>query len=332
MIRRSIPLACVTVIAACSSTKPAPDIPLDAARPASIESEAPRPVELVTIPQLLPLPGQLKRLPDDAPDAQAPQPVMPETSVKLANTAARIEPTTAGYVNAMQVWPYSPAALYQVYASPGQVTDIVLEAGEQLTDVSISDPVRWVIGDTKSGTGESEQIHLIAKPTRLGLKANLIITTDRRTYYLELKSEPDTWMAAVSWDYPHDRLQALKTLNREREAVMPVATGVQLEQLKFRYEISGDKPSWRPVRAFDDGAKVYIQFPDGIGQGELPPLFVIGPIGDTQLVNYRVRAPYYIVDRLFGAAELRLGGKKAQVVRIARNDVGKGRKSGAEVP
>jgi type IV secretion system protein VirB9 len=64
---------------------------------------------------------------------------------------------------------------------------------------------------------------------------------------------------------------------------------------------------------------VYIQFPAGIAQGELPPLFVIGPQGDGQLVNYRFRAPYYVVDRLFGAAELRLGGDKAQVVRIERS-------------
>jgi len=332
MILRSIAIASITFVCACSSTKPAPDIPLDAAIPATIEPESPRPVQIVAIPQLLPLPGQLKRLPDDSRSTDAPEPSTPETSVKQGNTSARIEPTAAGYVNAMQVWPYSPAALYQVYASPGQVTDIVLEAGEQLTDVSISDPVRWVIGDTKSGTGEGEQIHLIAKPTRLGLKANLIVTTDRRTYYLELKSEPDTWMAAVSWDYPHDRLLALKTANRDRESVMPIASGVQLDQLKFRYEISGDKPSWRPVRAFDDGSKVYIQFPDGIGQGEMPPLFVIGPVGDTQLVNYRVRSPYYIVDRLFGAAELRLGGKKAQVVRITRNDVRKESQAKAQVP
>jgi len=332
MILRSIAIASMTFVCACSSTKPAPDIPLDTAIPATIETDAPRPVQIVTIPQLLPLPGQLKRLPEDSRNTDAPESGSAEASVKQANTAARIEPSTAGYVNAMQVWPYSPAALYQVYASPGQVTDIVLQTGEQLTDVSISDPVRWVIGDTKSGTGESEQIHLIAKPTRLGLKANLIVTTDRRTYYLELKSEPDTWMAAVSWDYPHDRLLAFKTINQQRESLTPVATGVQLEQLKFRYEISGDKPSWRPVRAFDDGSKVYIQFPDGIGQGEMPPLFVIGPVGDTQLVNYRVRSPYYIVDRLFGAAELRLGAKKAQVVRIGRNDIRKDSPAKAQVP
>lgn len=90
--------------------------------------------------------------------------------------------------------------------------------------------------------------------------------------------------------------------------------------MQFRYSIAGDTPAWRPLRAFDDGQKVYIQFPASIAQGELPPLFVIGAAGDTQLVNYRVRAHYYIVDRLFGAAELRLGGDKAQVVRITRTD------------
>ena len=48
----------------------------------------------------------------------------------------------------------------------------------------------------------------------------------------------------------------------------------------------------------------------------MPPLFVIGPEGDGQLVNYRVRQNYYIVDRLFAAAELRLGGEHQQKVRI----------------
>ena len=43
--------------------------------------------------------------------------------------------------------------------------------------------------------------------------------------------------------------------------------------------IAGDNPPWRPLSAFDDGSKVYIEFPRGIAQGEMPPLFVIGPEG-----------------------------------------------------
>jgi type IV secretion system protein TrbG len=307
------------LLASCSTTKPAPEISLDEFVPATIEREILPPVEIMEVPKVFPLPGQLKPRPEAAPSTP-PATAEGKDSVTQANTAARMEPFLAGFVNAMQVWPYSPAALYQIYSSPGRVTDIALEAGERLNDVSVSDPVRWIVGDTKSGSRADERIHLIVKPTRADLKANLIITTDRRAYYAELRSEPDTWMASVSWDYPNDRLRHLQTANVEREAAAPLAAGIQIEQLKFRYEITGDKPSWRPVRAFDDGLKVYIQFPSGIQQGELPPLFVIGSEGQAQLVNYRVRSPYYIVDRLFGAAELRLGGKKALTVRITRTD------------
>ncbi len=89
-------------------------------------------------------------------------------------------------------------------------------------------------------------------------------------------------------------------------------------RLRFRYRIEGDRPAWRPLSAFDDEQKVFIEMPRGIGQGELPPLFVLDPDGKGELVNYRVRQNYYVVDRLFGAAELRLGGEHQQTVRIVR--------------
>jgi type IV secretion system protein VirB9 len=88
----------------------------------------------------------------------------------------------------------------------------------------------------------------------------------------------------------------------------------------FRYAIEGDTPPWRPIAAYDDGRKVYVEFPQGIVQGEMPPLFVIGPDGKTQLVNYRAYGNVLIVDRLFAAAELRLGGEYQQKVRIVRTD------------
>ena len=72
---------------------------------------------------------------------------------------------------------------------------------------------------------------------------------------------------------------------------------------------------------FDDGRKVYIQFPARLDQGEAPPLFVVGRDGKSQLVNYRMRDNYYVVDRLFAMAELRLGEKNQDVVRIERNDL-----------
>ena len=128
-------------------------------------------------------------------------------------------------------------------------------------------------------------------------------------------------MASVSWRYPQDQLIALRGQNAIAQAAQPIATGVDLAALNFRYAIDGDNPPWKPVRAFDDGRQVYVEFPAGIGQGEMPPLFVTGPAGGGELVNYRVSGRHMIVDRLFGAAELRMGDKKSsQVVRISRTD------------
>lgn len=318
MRRLSIPIAAALALAACATPQPAPEIPLDEAVEAQPLPEPARPVEIVEVPKPLPLPGQLVPLP--AARSAAPEPADPTKRVWQANATARVEPAREGFLNAMQVWPFSPGALYQVYVAPGRVTDIALQEGEAVVSVSAGDTVRWVIGDTTSGSGASQRVHILVKPTRVDLKTNLVISTDRRSYHLELTATPETWMASVSWDYPQDRLAALRRASREAERLQPITEGIALERLRFRYEITGDQPSWRPLRAFDDGEKVYVQFPSGIAQGEMPPLFVIGPAGEVQLVNYRVRPPYYVVDRLFGAAELRLGGEGGQRVRIQRTD------------
>lgn len=182
--------------------------------------------------------------------------------------------------------------------------------------------MRWVVGDTVSGEGEIARTHILVKPIKEDLSSNLVIITDRRAYHVEMHSTEATYMASLSWTYPHDELISLRKENkRAKGKTLEIADlGLDLERLKFRYAISGDEPAWRPLRAFDDGKKVYIQFPARIGQGEAPPLFVIGPKGDIGLINYRVRGAYYIVDRLFAAAELRLGEGPQEIVRITRTD------------
>ncbi|PJE43133.1 MAG: P-type conjugative transfer protein TrbG [Pseudomonas sp.] len=308
----------LALVGCSSQSKPPPRISLDEPVQAQPLPEPPKPLEVVEVPKVLPMPGQMKPLPDEA--SSAPEPVDEKVRVSRANQEARVAPTREGYVNAIQVWPYSDGALYQVYAAPGRVTVISLQASEELVTVAAGDTVRWIVGDTSSGTGDALRVNVLVKPIRSGLETNLVITTNRRTYMIELTSTERAWMASVSWDYPKDRMLALQRQAQAAQMSAPVDTGLALEKIRFRYAISGSNPPWQPLRAFDDGEKVYIQFPAGIAQGELPPMFVIGGLGDGQLVNYRFRSPYYIVDRLFGAAELRLGGDKGDVVRIERTD------------
>lgn len=316
--------ALMPALAACASHGAvAPRIAYDKAefQEAVATAEPAPPVEIVTVPEPLPLPGQLKPLPGETPKKKRLGP--PQTQVDVANRDAMKEPMKSGYVNAVQVYPYTVGALYRLYATPEKVSDIALEPGEKLIAVSAGDTVRWIVGDTTSGTGESAQVHILVKPTAPALKTNIVIATNRRVYHLELESTERTYIAAVSWRYPADQLIALRLNNEEAKnaAGQVVDAGVAIEQLRFRYEISGDRPAWRPVRAFDDTHKVYIEFPARLEQGEAPPLFVVGQTGNAELVNYRVRGRFYIVDRMFAAAELRLGREPQEIVRIHRMDV-----------
>jgi len=302
-------VCCVLVLSGCSTFKP-PQISFDENVPllpdfTELTDEHARPMHVP--PPWLPTHG------GKMGDKEAQEPV---DRIETANAAARVEPRRAGYFNAVQVFSYSPGALYQIYAAPGEITDIALEPGEQLIGsgpLAAGDTVRWIVAETESGTSDTRRVHIMVKPTRPAIETNLVVNTDRRTYLLELRSREKSYMPSVAWFYPEDRTGRKKPL--PPTPVIPDAA-----QRRYRYTIEGDAAPWRPVNAYDDGRKVYIEFSAGIAQGEMPPLFVIGQDGKPELVNYRAYKNMLIVDRLFAAAELRLGGDKQQKVRIARAD------------
>ena len=240
----------------------------------------------------------------------------PTGQVESANAAARIEPRREGYYNAIQIYPWSEGALYQVYAAPGQITNIALEPGETLTGagpIAAGDTARWIIGDTTSGSGATRRVHILVKPTRPDITTNLVVTTDRRTYMIELRAEEEPYMPAVAWAYPQPPAT--------QRATPATPTIPATSARHYRYGLQGDSPPWRPVSVFDDGRRVYIVFPAGIVQGEMPPLFVLGSDGEPEIVNSRIYRNILIVDRIFAAAELRLGsGDRQQTLRIVRTD------------
>ena len=250
----------------------------------------------------------------------------PASRIAAANAAARVQPLGENYLNATQVYAYEAGALFQVYGAPGHVTDIALQPGEALSGqgpVAAGDTVRWIIGQTESGAGETRRIHILVKPTRNDLKTNLIINTDRRTYHLELNAQASAYMAGVSWRYPQDELMALEA-QAARQAERDAEPRMRLEDLNFSYRISGARTAWRPVRVFDDGRQVILEFDAAIDQATLPPLFLLDPDGGASLVNYRVLGRRLIVDRLFDVAELRLvSGRRTQTVRIEKRRAGR---------
>lgn len=300
-------LLSATLLSACATNRP-PQISYDAdvpplpPVPAVLTDDRPRPLHIP--PAWTPSHGGAAA---DSPTAR----------VATANAAARVEPRREGYYNAIQIYPWSEGALYQVYTSPGQITDIALAPGESLSGtgaIAAGDTARWIIGDAESGSGITRRVHVLVKPTRPDITTNLVITTDRRVYMIELRSGTSPYMPAVAWAYPQPPASQSQAV--PAAPIIPPAAA-----RNYRYALSGDTPPWRPTTVYDDGRRVYIEFPRGIVQGEMPPLFVIGSEGELQIVNSRIYRNVLIVDRLFGAAELRLGsGDHQQTVRISRSD------------
>jgi P-type conjugative transfer protein TrbG len=271
------------------------------------------------------------------PSGGVPKDFKPKTDVQLNGTAleaVRASEDWRGEKNAplrgadgRVMFSYG-AGLPTVVCAPLRVCMIELEAGEKIVgDPHIGDSVRWNISLAMYGTGEQATAVIVLKPQTPGLDTNLLITTDRRAYYLRLISKPEEYVARVAFAYPDDDTRKWQQQLAKQEAAHKQAQHaaetppamIAVENINFDYTIRGGDEHLRPVRVFDDGAKTYIQMPAEMQHREAPVLLVMGADGKGEMTNYRVKDQTYIVDRIFDRANLVLGsGKKAQKVEISR--------------
>lgn len=303
----------LTALAGCDSTPPQ-TVYLQANRisqpPSAVVKEIPVPVAV----------PQWRKLPDTRPIGTT-QPTAGQI-IASANRSATQKPTADGFIQAVQTYDYVAGEVYQVIASPGRVTSILLKPGEQMVSKVAGDTAQWMVGDTHAGSGGQSQTLVLVKPLKPDLQTNLVLATDQRVYQIDLQSTSGVYHSAVQWTYPADFARQIAEGEREsiqlQEAV--IAPSVKLADLDFGYRIRarGPVPNWMPRRVFADGHKTYIAFPQNLDAREAPPLFVLGQRGDAQLVNYRQRGNYYIVDRVIDRAELRLGAAPQQIVSIER--------------
>ncbi len=218
---------------------------------------------------------------------------------------------------ALRTYAYEDGCVYPVLASPGRITDVILQPGERLvgSGLAAGDTARWIIGDTVSGTGEGQRVHVLVKPSSVGLATNLIINTSLRTYHLDLRAVARGGDPQVRWRYAAPPVALVAA-----PPAPVVAADPDLTRLNLAYRIKGPKVAWRPSRVFDDGQRTYVEFSPAVRLADLPPLFVTGPDGKTaELLNYRIVGRRLVVDRILDRAELRLGqGPWARRVRIVR--------------
>ena len=294
-------------------------------------------IRALEAPDNLPLVAKPEGTKPGASNGPVPKDFRPKSDVPLTPTAHEAVRVSDGWLaekNAPSPGPDGRvmyvygAGLPTVVCAPLRVCMIELEAGEKIVgEPHIGDSVRWNIAPAMYGTEDHATPVIILKPQTPGLDTNLLITTDRRAYYLRLISKPEDYVARVAFEYPEDDIrkwqqqlaaeQALAKQERHAAEAPPVLIAV--EKVNFDYTIRGGDDHIRPLRVFDDGAKTFIQMPPDFQHREAPVLLVVGRDGKGEMTNYRVKDQTYIVDRLFDRANLVLGsGKRAQKVEISR--------------
>ena len=215
-----------------------------------------------------------------------------------------------------------------IICAPLQVCDIELQAGEQVNSIHLGDAARWTVEPAITGYGGAEVQHLIIKPMDVGLNTSLIVTTNRRTYHMRLRSTHSDFMPRVTFVYMDEakkKWEAAKAASeQEHEKKTIPETGEYLGNLDFHYQIEG-KTSWKPLRVYNDGKKTILEMPASMAQTEAPTLLVVrkdgGVFSDDEqiMVNYRIQNDRYIVDSIFDKAILISGvGDSQDRVTITR--------------
>lgn len=238
-------------------------------------------------------------------------------AIAMANQAARAPSRADGFVGGVQVFAWSPGRVFEVWTAPLRVTTLTLGEGETLVSKAAGDTIRWQIGEVASGAGAARRTHVLLKPLERGLETNLVLTTNRRVYLLDLKSGgADAFNAEIAWDEP--AASAAGAGVEEPPGAEPLVTPQGPLDARYRIEPQGRRARWTPSSVFNDGQRTFIAFDADLLVDESPVLFVLAPDGEAQMVNYRQQGGLFVVDRLFDRAELRLGDRRPQVVRILR--------------
>ena len=251
--------------------------------------------------------------------------------IENARHDATQHPSEKRFINAVQVYEFVPGAIYEVLTTPGFVTMLYLQAGEELKHLAAGDTSRWLIDVVSAGDSDAQadgvsrgdaplssgRVSILIKPRFPGLQTNLVVATNERIYLIDVKSDEETYHSAVEWTYPKSPV-VFRTDKVSRRQESPVRkSGIRNYLYTLKAPPNG-LPSWAPRSVYDDGHRVYVEFDPSIDDLERPPLYLLDPHGMARMVNYRTESNYYVVDRLFDRAALRIGSERVVIERVRR--------------
>ncbi|WP_193189003.1 TrbG/VirB9 family P-type conjugative transfer protein [Nisaea sediminum] len=265
-------------------------------------------------------------------------------SLKAAVDQATVDPHEGRFNNGHQIYSYAEGQFYTVFAVPERIVDIQLQPGEELLSANLGDSFRWLYQATQSGAGETARTHVFFKPTEEEISTNLVLTTTKRAYHIELISDPaNVPHHSVSWSYPGEQRRDFSRQIAEmyapgrashnqpgggqegRFTVLGSASESAddaLAKLNFNWAIEGgDGQEWLPTEVYDDGARVVLRFAPVMARKQMPVLSLLTAENQVEIVNYIQQGSALIVPYMFDRAVLYMSRDPAQRVFIARTGI-----------
>lgn len=204
---------------------------------------------------------------------------------------------------------YFKSSIYHVFTKPNFTTVFKLNSDENLVYVGGGDTENWMIDETSGGNDGAT--FLFVKPLIKGLKTNLNIITDKRTYFVALESTENEFNPYIQWKYPFENnINHIKKVV-ERKNLEEISVG-KSEDIKFGFKFNKNH-KLAPEQIFSDKEKTIIILNDNLQ--EAPVVYVYGEDNILSLVNYRIVGNKIIIDKVVNKLQLVLGNEKLDIVR-----------------
>jgi type IV secretion system protein VirB9 len=204
---------------------------------------------------------------------------------------------------------------------------VELEPGEVLVNEPLAgDQARWIIAHARTGPAGANAL-VVVKPKACNVTTNLVLSTDRRIYDIDLDSPPCSGYTGtatnpkrayerhIRFSYPDDSIRTSKQVAaaiiadsaaRVRDAATH-ASRLNREYAVVRarhgpFGLFGEEPidfPWVPTAIGDDGVHVFITLPPEARQHAAPVLYAVEADGSRTIVNYTMRDTVVVTDRTF---------------------------------
>jgi len=233
-------------------------------------------------------------------------------------------PQPSPYDKRIRTVEYDPRDVVRIDGMVGIATHIHLEEGEKYVDHAFGDAAGWHFAENGN--------HIFLKPKAEYAHSNLVLITNRRVYYFELRyydtRRDGNQVFGVSFIYPHTQAE-LRAAQLEREKVREAFNAPR--EINANYTMTGHR-DLAPINAWDNGQFTFFKFP---GVVDIPAIFMVNPDGSESIVNHHIQGQandIVVMHKVTGQWVLRLGYFVLSVFNESYDAVGESNSSRTASP